>query len=308
MVSQRIIWRWARGLLVLASLAWAFLLLAESWPNADLARLSPALTPSLVAFLLAVASVAAAFPAFWWCLQASGATAPPMRQLMRLHFAAQLMRHLPGRFIGVAYQMSVARHLASIPQWLVANLAHMAMAVWFALVLPVGLLAVTGRLTLVVASLSLAVLLPAPYLLVALLRLVRTSGGRWLGTGRLARAIAQAAFALQSHTMRPAFVWFFASWLLYALAWAAFGTSLEGYGAKDGIVLCALYTVAWAVGFAAVVTPSGLGVRELVFAAMARDFPPEVVAYTAVLARMGLLAADMFLGLLSFWIGHWRHD
>jgi uncharacterized membrane protein YbhN (UPF0104 family) len=82
--------------------------------------------------------------------------------------------------------------------------------------------------------------------------------------------------------------------------------SLPGVGPLDGLVLCALYSLAWALGFLVIVTPSGLGVRELAFAAMARDFPPEIIAYTVVVARLGLLGADMLLGLFSLWIGRLR--
>jgi uncharacterized membrane protein YbhN (UPF0104 family) len=61
--------------------------------------------------------------------------------------------------------------------------------------------------------------------------------------------------------------------------------------------MCAYYMVAWFVGYVSLLTPSGLGVRELVFAWLAKDFPPDAVALMAVVGRVSLLAVDLALGL-----------
>jgi uncharacterized membrane protein YbhN (UPF0104 family) len=283
------------------------MLLAKGWGDANLAALSPALLPSVFAFLLATGSIAFAFPAFWWLVQASGVQSPPLRELARLHFVSQLMRHLPGRFIGVSYQIVVARHVASASQWVVANATYMAMALWFAATVPIILLLVVGTMPPEVSLLPLVVLVAGPLVAIPALGRVghaEVRSGFW---GKVIDVIVSVASSLSSRDFGRAFAWYAASWLVYGFAWIAFGMSLPGVGPLDGLVLCALYSLAWALGFLVIVTPSGLGVRELAFAAMARDFPPEVIAYTVVVARLGLLSADMLLGLLSLWIGRLRH-
>jgi uncharacterized membrane protein YbhN (UPF0104 family) len=61
--------------------------------------------------------------------------------------------------------------------------------------------------------------------------------------------------------------------------------------------LCAFYMVAWFVGYVSLLTPSGLGVRELVFAWLAKDFAGDAVALMAVVGRINLLFVDLFMGL-----------
>ena len=300
-------WRWVGALLVLATLAWTILLLARGWGEADIAALSPAVVPSAAAFLLVAASIAVAFPSFWWLVRVSGAPTPPLRELTRLHFVSQLMRHLPGRFVGVAYQVAVARHLASASQWVAANATYMAMALWFAAVLPIALLLLVRRMPPDIGVLALVVLVSAPLVALHLMARLGSAGARPGVLGKLLGVLSAVAGSVRSRGFGRAVVWYAASWVVYGLAWSAFGSSLPGVGALDGLVLCAFYSLAWAVGFMVIVTPSGLGVRELAFAALARDYPPEVIAYVAVVARLGLLCADLLLGLLSLWIGRWRH-
>ena len=64
------------------------------------------------------------------------------------------------------------------------------------------------------------------------------------------------------------------------------------------MVLCALYVIAWMAGYFSLVTPSGLGVRELVFVFLAHRFPPDAVAGLAIFGRAMLLVADILLGAI----------
>jgi hypothetical protein len=261
----------------------------------------------MTAFVLAATSVAVAFPAFWWLVRLSGAPAPPFRELLRLHFISQLMRHLPGRFVGIAYQVVVARHLASASQWVTANATYMAIALWFAVTLPSLLLTMVGRIPLLPGFVALIGLVLGPLVVLVLIERL----GRWAQfsgfLGKLAAALTVVAGSVRTEGFGKAISWYAASWIIYGLAWATFGSSLPGVGALDGLILGALYSLAWVAGFVVIVTPSGLGVRELAFVALAHDFPPEVVAYTAVVARLGLLCSDLLLGLLSLCIERWRH-
>lgn len=296
--------RHAVGGLVLAfSLVWAAFLLADAWDVAALRRLSPSPLASALAFLLATASMLVAFPAFWYLVRGVSSGVPPFREMLRLHFLAQLMRHLPGRFFGVAYQIAVARHLATGAQWIGANTAHMGMAVWFSAMLPLVLLWSVGRLDSRVAGPAIALLVIGPWLLCRLADRLLILKHESVGVSRVLGVLGAARACTRSSGFLTAMVWFFASWVIYACAWMALGASISGVSAIDGLVLCALYSLAWAMGFLVFVTPSGLGVRELAFAALASDYSPELVVYLALVARLGLLSADMLLGVLSLLFG-----
>lgn len=295
------------ALLVVASLGWTTVLLSSGWEFAELERLSPRLLPSVLAFVLASASLVVAFPAFWWLVRSSGAQSPPILEFSQLHFVSQLMRHLPGRFIGVAYQVAIARHIASASQWVGANTAYMVMALWFSVVIPLSILLVLGRAGPLMAASGLAALLVAPPVGVLLFKHLGRIAGPPGRKGVLFEVAAAVLSCVRSSAFGYAIAWFAASWVVYGLAWAALGASLSGVSVSDALALCAFYSLAWAVGFVAVLTPSGLGVRELAFAALASEFPPEVVAYVAVVARLGLLGADLFLGATSLWIGRWKN-
>ena len=67
--------------------------------------------------------------------------------------------------------------------------------------------------------------------------------------------------------------------------------------AFDGTVLCAMYTLAWFIGYVTLISPSGMGVRELAFALIAHRYPPDVIAGMAIIGRVMLLATDVFLGM-----------
>jgi len=296
------------GAVVIAtSLIWAAFLLADAWDMAALRRLSPSPLGSALAFLLAAASMLVAFPAFWCLVRGISSRAPPFREMLRLHFLAQLMRHVPGRFLGVAYQIAAARHLASGSQWVGANIAHMGLALWFSAILPLVLLWSVGRLASTVAASAIALLIVGPWLLIRLVDRLLLFQPKWTLISRVMGVIGALGTCVRSSEFPRSLVWFSASWVIYAYAWMALGASIAGVSAIDGLVLCAFYSLAWALGFLVVVTPSGLGVRELAFAALASDYNPELVVYVALVARLGLLSADVLLGMLSLLFGRVRH-
>lgn len=90
---------------------------------------------------------------------------------------------------------------------------------------------------------------------------------------------------------------FTAGWVIYFVAWAGYGAAWPELRPTDGIWLCALYTIAWLAGYLSFLSPSGLGVRELVFITLAHNFPDDAVAGMAILGRTTLLLVDIILGI-----------
>jgi uncharacterized membrane protein YbhN (UPF0104 family) len=60
----------------------------------------------------------------------------------------------------------------------------------------------------------------------------------------------------------------------------------------DPVNLVLATAVAWIVGFVALPTPGGIGVREAVFVALASSLPAGIGAVVAVVARLVFIAVD----------------
>ena len=93
------------------------------------------------------------------------------------------------------------------------------------------------------------------------------------------------------------FTLFLLSWLIYLGCWTGYSWAWPGLSPIDAVWLCAFYTLAWFAGYISLITPSGLGVRELVFIALAKDFPPDIITGITISGRIILLLVDLIFGL-----------
>lgn len=76
-------------------------------------------------------------------------------------------------------------------------------------------------------------------------------------------------------------------WMLLGLAFCALARSVSPVGWGELALLAGGYAFAWEVGFLAFVTPSGLGVKEIVlFAVLVLAFPAPVAAALVALSRL----------------------
>lgn len=289
-------WRWLFLPITLAALAWAVWLLWSGFPA--LRSNLPRLETGWLALVLC-GSVLAGYLGFEAFRALFGKMRPdvyPRLPLAHLYFTGQLMKHVPGRVWGVAYQVTAGSGATSV-QWISVTLAYMILSTWFALWAATAVLGwsvdwLWGVAVLVVGAV-LYVFGWNAWLLTALLSLLRRLP--WKAFDRLGNALAPFADVEAAFKLRI-LCWFAANWSLYLLAWAGYGMAWPGLAAVDGVQLCALYTLAWFVGYVSLVSPSGLGVRELVFVALAYRFPPDAVAGMAVLGRVTLLLVDVILG------------
>lgn len=296
--SWRRRWRWLTVPAALLALAWAAWLLRgalpalrDSLPRLDSGWLWWTLGGSLVSGYLS-------FEAFRALFERLQPGAYRRFALAHLYFTGQLMKHLPGRIWGVAYQSAVGAR-ATLMQWVGVSTAYMVLVTAFALWVALCALGFSrgwllGGLALIAGAVLYDMLWRAGPLLrlLGLLRKLRVPV-----LGRFCDAIQPFACVDAGFKFRV-WSWFSASWLVYLLAWAGFGLAWPGLTAGDGVWLCALYTAAWFVGYISLVSPSGIGVRELVFVALAHDFPTDAVAGMAVMGRVILLLVDMLLGLV----------
>lgn len=295
---------WKRGLrwfflpLTLAALAWTVWLLWDSWPA--LRRSLPDLRYGWLILTLLGSTISGylGFEAFRALFNQVCPGTYRRSSLAHLYFTGQLMKHLPGRVWGLAYQ-SVSGHQATLAEWFSVSVMFMMLASFFALAVSGTVLgfALDWRRGVAVLAIGLGV-----YFLGwnrrALLVLLDFLGKL---PSRAVRRIADALRAFAD--VDPPFklrilCWFVANWLIYLISWAGYGLAWPGLTISDGVWLCALYTLAWFVGYVSLISPSGIGVRELVFVLLAHRFPPDAVAGMAVLGRFMLLVVDVILGIV----------
>lgn len=296
--SWRRRWRWLCMPLALAAFAWTVWLLWGALPAlyATLPRLK--LCWLLLILCGNVVSGYLGFEAFRALFDRARPGLYQRRSLAHLYFAGQLLKHLPGRIWGVAYQSSTG-HRATVAEWIGVTTVYMMLSSGFALWVAMGVLGfmhgwVWGLLALASGG-AIYVLLWRRLPLIALLNLLRKFPLRALA--RLCDAIEPFA-DVDARFKRVIWCWFITSWLVYLLAWTGYGLAWPSLNASDGVWLCAIYTVAWFAGYISLVSPSGVGVRELVFVLLAHRFPPDAVAGMAVLGRVVLLFVDILLGAI----------
>lgn len=298
--TGKIRWKmWLSRAVVVASLVWIAFLLKDAWReiSSDLWRLDK----SWIAAGLAVGLAAtwAGFCVFAQIFEGMSPLRMRSPQLGHLYFTSQLLKHLPGRFFGVAYQIASSSKQVTAVTWISANSVHM-------------------TLTMYTACLSSAMVLIFPHSIVGAVLVLALGASlyyafwrdRWARAlervasrhdNKLARGLAGVARTVQGFngcTKTRILCIMLLSWALYFAAWAAYGSAHPDLDATSGLRLCALYNVAWIAGYLSLVTPSGAGVRELVFVAIASSFPASGIAYGIIIGRVSLLAIDLLMGLL----------
>lgn len=296
---SRPLWKFVAAAVTAFSLAWVLWLLAKVWP--ELAAHSVEIRLPLLLFGLALSLLASyvtfeAFAALVRILQISNL---PRRELAHLYFIAQLLKHLPGRVWGIGYQWAAGRSAGSLGDWVLVNLGHALLATFFALWSAwVALGFSSGAKWGLLATVGGAITYVAGWLVASSSRLWRWLAWLPVRIETQARGLLDVLLRTPVSTRVWIFFLFLASSLFYYASWFLYGMSYPPLGAGGGVQLCALYMLAWFVGYISLVTPSGLGVRELIFVWLAKDFPGDAVALMAVIGRGSLLSVDLVMGLI----------
>jgi hypothetical protein len=280
-----------------ASLAWVVVLLQDALP--ELRANLPDLDIRWLAMPLigCIACGYIGFEAFRALLLHAKGDAYSRRTLGHLFFVAQLMKHLPGRVWGVAYQATAGGSIG-LSVWASVTAAQMVLAAGTAAWMSLTVAGFARSPTLgSIALIAGAFAYMAGWnrsLLDLMLRLIGSLPGRFFNKARN----ALQPFVDASPRFKLRMLGLFGSyWLVYLASWAGYGFAWPGLHPLDALTLCALYTIAWLAGYFSLVTPSGIGVRELVFVFLAHRFPADAVAGLAILGRFMLLLADLALGV-----------
>lgn len=291
-------------LLSISAIAWVVFILWDTWPQAkdslyklEVKWLLLTLTGTIIGSYLL-------FEGFLQLFRLIRPNAYSHLQLAHLFFTGQLMKHLPGRIWGITYQASKAQQV-SLTEWTVVNVVFMLLTMFFS---------VTVTALFFLSSISMIYTIAFAILTI----LIYYSLWRNCSIAKAVRMLGKLRFkvaksisvALQNYTKisvaekTKIFVTFIVSWLFYYLGWGFFGVGWPQLTFADGLMLCALYTLAWFIGYISFVTPSGAGVREVSFLYLASSFPADAVAAMIILGRFLLLASDFILGAAFI---RWRH-
>jgi glycosyltransferase 2 family protein len=279
----------------LVAVAW---LLDNAWP--DLMAHHDQLEWALLAggTLVALVSSYMTFEVFVILVRSTRTASLSRLQLAHVYYTSQLLRHLPGRVWGIGYQWMAGARGGSLGEWVAVNLGHMALAVYFALwssslVIAFAANGIWGLAAILAGLIGYAIVWNA---------VGSAKVGQMLGLlPARAAAFLRRFFAALAQTPVPMRVRVLfllsAGWALLYGAWFLYGAAYPPLGALGGVQLCAYYLIAWFVGYVSFVTPSGLGVRELVFVWLAKDFPADAAALMAIIGRVSLLIVDLLMGL-----------
>jgi len=292
-------WKFTVILVTAGSGIWVIWLMVRVWPEFSARIDQVSLSLLSIGLLLSLGAAYLTFEAFVILVRLFGIPALPRREIGHLYFTTQLLKHLPGRIWGIGYQWAVGGTRRTLGNWVLVNVCHTLLATFFALwsaALALGLLRGTKWVALVL------VMGPVAY---AMFWLLGSSGAvsRWFAyLPKRICDLCQSMLGLLGNASVSArlrlFLCFAASWLIYYASWFLSGLAYPPLGGIGGVGLCAYYMLAWFVGYVSLLTPSGLGVRELVFVWLAKDYPGDAVALMAVVGRVSLLSVDLILGLL----------
>lgn len=113
-----------------------------------------------------------------------------------------------------------------------------------------------------------------------------------------------SAGSLSSRELVGLMIAYAASWGLFGLAHAAVYHSLSEPAAVSVIQLAAFSVLAWLFGYVSLVTPMGLGVREIALSGLLRSAGQSInfAAFFTVISRLWLIVSELvFLGLVLLW-------
>lgn len=294
---------------MLAGLGWVAYLLADS--VADPARFWPRNGWAFLwATLLVTASLASNGLLFHWFLSTDSTQRIPFLTSIRLNIAGQLLRYLPGRIWGIAYQVTSSKGRISAASIARANIELMIF----------GLVGNTGIALMLLGGLAQPVdwqWLALGALFFMALACLFLGGSRWLARhfspylpSKIEHILALiTAFPLPLPRFLAMQAIFLLGWMFYLMGWQLLSTVFPGFSQTDFAALAVYYTLASAIGILSFVTPAGLGVREAAFLFLASaGAGQDAAAFFAVFGRVWLMFVELLWFALVYLSSFWRTD
>jgi uncharacterized membrane protein YbhN (UPF0104 family) len=279
--------RWRTVMVAVTVLTFFGIALASRWREVTARKWE--FDPAFLALATVLLAVSYAMVAALWAVALHRAAGVGLIRGIRIWFVANLTRYVPGNvwsFVG-AVELAKREGVARRTTLAVMTLAQL-LSVGTALLVGLPVLVAgedrLGRAPLLGGlAVALAVLLAVTmrHRLAALLRRRYPE----VEPGDLAPSPAAAALLGTGYVLY---------WVVTGVAFAALVRSLYPLAAADLPLTVAAYAAAYAIGFLALVTPAGLGVREAVLTvALAPIMPVGVALAVALLSRLWTMLVEL---------------
>jgi hypothetical protein len=226
----------------------------------------------------------------------------PFRLIAQLHVAGQLLRYLPGRLWGLAFQISSTRE--TIPPAILAkaNIDFMVFSVIGSAAIGLALLASRKPWPwwAALSPLIAGVVILAGIFLGGFNRLMLLVGKHLPRRAKVMCEMISVGQPTLQHLASIA-VLFGLSWVGYLAGWSLLGRVFHSFAQIDFVSLCAYYTLASIIGILSALTPAGIGVREAAFVMLTGGSADrETVAFLAAFGRIWFMIIEVAMAGLIF--------
>lgn len=261
----------------------------------------PSVTSAFV-YSLIVLSVSLAFTGlvFHLLLDRPMGTVSRISNSFHLFFAAQILKYIPGKIWGIAYQITRSSKQIPIGTMARVNVDHTILTLAVNFVIAILFLGYSG-----VYAISLAIS-------AALVTIFATSifmlGGADAILNRVKGFLPASLEKLSNRSdIKPlnwklvlvvVFVQIFAMGF-YAFSWLVLANAYPQLINVNLLEIGMIYVVASSIGIVTMITPAGLGVREASFVALAIGLAsPQELGFIAIVARIWFSFAEMTAGVI----------
>ncbi len=217
-------------------------------------------------------------------------------QIAKLFFTGQIIRYIPGRVWGILYQ--VVNTPVSIPRKniIVANIELMFVA--FSGLITTSMSIIFYHYNYLYLSIAFFM---TGYSFIGLVLLkgwlsVFLNIIHWVTKNNNYRINIQP---IKLQTVLSVLAMSVLTWVTFFLGWLSIEKA--GYDSQTSslIILAAIYSISWFIGYVSMISPSGLGVREASFLFLSQGLASSgELAIIAIIARIWLLFIDLSLFLI----------
>lgn len=226
----------------------------------------------------------------------------PTQYLARLFFAGQIVSYLPGRFLGVAYIINETQKFIPPLVMIRINIEMILTIMVF------NIFAASSIISFAQFGPTLAAALMTGGIILFFVFLRANLFDSFLQI--LSRIFPEKISGkfIQTKTHRPyeyktilqIITLLIIHWVLYLCAWFYLRQVFVILDSNIVFLLAATYTISWIIGFVTMITPGGLGIREVSFALLSSKYLAQHHAsILSLFLRIWFICVDLCLFLIS---------
>lgn len=255
-----------------------------------------------IAFIFGCLSSFLVFYIFKAILIHNSSRSIPATQIMQLFFLSQIIRYLPGRMLGVVYQIVDTKDKIHPSVIIKSNVELIILSLLFSCLLGLAVMFfyIYGWLGCLLFSV-LGIFIFVQFVRLNLLENLIAWIARVIPNEKIRSSIQfESRSELSSSLAINILLLFAISWICYFLAWFCLG---KIFREENMILMCITYTLAYIIGMVSMLTPGGLGVRESAFILFSTKLAhTSNLAFISIFMRFWLMLIDVFLFCLVLFI------